>query len=210
MTILSKPLRLERNLGKHTDWMWTAAFRCDNCQELNIASIPQSDVPSVSNHDQAQALMNREEVDLDWEPIRLGSKQYDHTPPHIADAASEAYRCHSVTADRGASILARAVIEATAKDKGITSGGIKAKIEALEKQGYIRAFTSRQAQAVREFANEMAHGDYVTHISHAEAAYVLALMDEVLNEVYEAPGRLDAFEQARNAAQAAAKAKTTP
>ncbi|GAB3994607.1 hypothetical protein GCM10029992_09600 [Glycomyces albus] len=48
----------------------------------------------------------------------------------------------------------------------------------------------------------MAHGDYVTNISHAEAAYVLALMDEVLNEVYESPGRLDAFEQARNALQA--------
>ncbi|GAB3994613.1 hypothetical protein GCM10029992_09620 [Glycomyces albus] len=130
MTIVGMPVKIQRDFGGFTESTWTAAFRCDSCQELNIAGISHSDASSPSNEDQAKAFMNRD-VDLEWEPIRLGSRQYDHTPPHIAEAASEAYRCHSVNADRGASILARAVIEATAKDKKITVNGIKAKIEGL-------------------------------------------------------------------------------
>jgi hypothetical protein len=56
---------------------------------------------------------------------------------HIASAASEAYECQSIGAHRAARSLARAVVEAIAKHKGITQGRLVDKIEEMEQQDLI-------------------------------------------------------------------------
>ena len=57
----------------------------------------------------------------------------------------------------------------------------------------------------------MAHGDFIQSVTPEEADLVLALMDEVLVEVYQSPARVaiaTAARQAREVNQAAIKAIT--
>lgn len=96
-------------------------------------------------------------------------------------------------------MLARAVIEATAKDKGISTGNLYNKIEALATGGLIRTVIKDAAHGVRELGNEMAHGDFVNPISAEESELVVHLMGEILNDVYQSPA---AIAQAKQAAQA--------
>ncbi|MEV4390207.1 hypothetical protein AB0J68_31615, partial [Micromonospora sp. NPDC049580] len=55
---------------------------------------------------------------------RVAGKEFPDVPAHIAETADEAHRCHSIKAYRAGVLLARSVIEATAKEKGITNGGL--------------------------------------------------------------------------------------
>jgi hypothetical protein len=55
-------------------------------------------------------------------------ESFADVPPSVADAAAEAVLCMQAGTLRGAIMLARAVIEATAKDKGVTHGSLSQKI----------------------------------------------------------------------------------
>lgn len=72
-----------------------------------------------------------------WLPHRRSGREYSHVPEHIAQAASGAHQCQSVQTDRAAILMARSVIEATAKDAGINSGNLAAKIDEMHKQGLV-------------------------------------------------------------------------
>ena len=73
-------------------------------------------------------------------------------PKHIGAAASEAHECQSIGAHRAAVMLARAVIEATAKDKGITKGTLFDKIEKMHEHGLVSELVRDQAHEVRTWA----------------------------------------------------------
>lgn len=137
--------------------------------------------------------------DLGWRPSATESRNYPNVPKHIAEAATEAYECGSNEHYRGAIMLARAVIEATAKDKGHDTGTLFNKIEAMATAGLIRAMIKDAAHGVRELGNEMAHGDFVHPISGEESHLVISLMGEILNDVYQSPA---VIAQAQQAAQA--------
>ncbi|MGB3187520.1 MAG: DUF4145 domain-containing protein [Ornithinimicrobium sp.] len=110
-------------------------------------------------------------------------------PPHIASAASEAYRCRSFDALRGAILLAGSVIEATCKDKGIVDGNLVSKIDAMMSSGHLRAHTKDAAHEIRYMGNDMAHGDFVAPVAEEDAEEMLELMSEVLNEVFQGKAR---------------------
>lgn len=95
-----------------------------------------------------------------------------------------------VDAHRAAAILARAVIEATAKDKGITTGRLVQKIDAMYDARLIREDVRDGAHEVRYLGNDIAHGDFVEPVSKEDADLVLTLMDEVLEEVFQSPARV--------------------
>ena len=175
---------------------WTAPFECANCKQVNIGSVMTHDTASATNpREEARRIMKAQDARLDWKPKRLHSPKYAHTPEQIASAAAEAHQCHSIDAYRAAAILARAVIEATAKDHNITSGGIQAKIKAMSDTGLLRPLHTRQAHMIRSFGNDMAHGDFGTEIDQTASAYILTLMDSILNEVYVGPGEFEQFEK---------------
>jgi hypothetical protein len=81
-------------------------------------------------------------------------------PAKIAAAASEANNCMTVDAFRGAVLLARSVIEATAKDKGVTGRDMVTKIDAMYNARLIREDIRDGAHEVRYLANDAAHGDF--------------------------------------------------
>ncbi|HEV8525958.1 MAG TPA: DUF4145 domain-containing protein [Actinomycetes bacterium] len=140
-----------------------------------------------------------------WMPLPGTQQQesFSDVPPSVADAAAEAVLCMQARAPRGAILLARAVIEATAKDKGVTDGTLSEKIDQLHEGGYIRAYLRDGAHEVRYTGNDMAHGDFPATISEEDAEVLLQLMREVLMEVYQDPARRERLVRlARNARQA--------
>lgn len=118
-------------------------------------------------------------------------------PDPIATAASEAYACYSIRSYRAAILMARAVIEAVAKQQGHSGGSLAQKIDALEEARVIKPLTRDTAHEIRYLGNQMAHGDYVNEVSEEDADDVLNFMVTLLEEVYQQPARLTRFKDRR-------------
>jgi hypothetical protein len=137
------------------------------------------------------ALMIGNKIIRTW-PETVGGKSFADVPQHISGAADEAYRCYSIHAYRASTLLARSVIEATAKEVGITNGTLAKKIDELHDRGLIREYVQDGAHEVRYLGNDMAHGDFVDPVDEEEAELALSLMDEILEEIFQAPARVNA------------------
>ncbi len=108
-----------------------ATYSCDNCGLLNVA-LAQVDMQYNRGGESAEYLLATVPADgITWLPLAGQQKHFPDVPSPIANAAAEVHRCVSIGATRAAVGLARAVVEATAKDKGVTSGGLLAKIDGL-------------------------------------------------------------------------------
>lgn len=176
--------------------IWVA-FKCDNCNALSVATNKAAvgDAPSTTNPTGWLQLQQ----DTEWYPINAIGKDFPDIPQHIAEAASEAFKCYSISAFRASVLLARSVIEATAKDKEITQGSLIGKIDELYNQRFIREHIRDGAHEVRFLGNEMAHGDFITPVTDEETDLTLILMSEILEEVYQSPTRVARARAARTA-----------
>ena len=174
------------------------AFSCDECKWLSIGITGE---PSFMPGTQEAYLDTARP--MGWLPNASTGREFAEVPEHIAAAASEAYECHSVQAYRAATLMARSVIEATAKEKGITTGRLIDKIDRLFDEGHTREHVRDGAHEVRHFGNDMAHGDFVKPVLQAESDEVLELMAEVLNDVFQSPARVARRKAAREAAKEA-------
>lgn len=163
-------------------------FRCDNCQAPSIAKA----TGLLGDQDPLTWLARKKKTQwIPQTPRLIPAKVFPDVPMEIASAASEAYRCRQVcNANRAAIIMARSVIEATAKDKGVTTGPLISKIDQLHDQRLIRPDVRDGAHEIRQFGNDMAHGDFVQDANSEEADLVLALMDAVLGDVYQSPAQV--------------------
>jgi hypothetical protein len=174
---------------------YQAVFTCDQCgwMQIGVGEMwsPPGNMTTEYYFDNVLALA--------WIPAAGIGPAFDDVPPPIASAATEAHRCSSIQAYRGATALARAVIEASAKAKGITKGALYDKIEALEKAGHVRPHIREAAHEVRHLGNDVAHGDFVEAVSREQAEEILLLMGEVLNEVFQSPARVTRVREAREA-----------
>lgn len=176
------------------------AFKCDNCDAFSLAAATPG-ANDLRNEGQATQWIDQQ-PNLDWYQISAISKDFPDVPEHIVEAASEAYKCHSISAFRAATQLARSVVEATAKDKGITRGQLVVKIDELFNRGLIREYVRDGAHEIRHLGNEMAHGDFVSPVTSEETDLVLTLMSEILDEVYQSPARVAQARAARAARNA--------
>ncbi|WP_260639823.1 DUF4145 domain-containing protein [Streptomyces angustmyceticus] len=178
------------------------ARRCDHCGGLSILrrSGNARDVNSSLYYVESEA----------WFPQHVEGRDFGDVPEPIASVASEACRCASIGAYRGAVALARAVVEATAKAKGITVNGIASKINELHARGLIREHVKDAAHEVRFGGNEIAHGDLAQEsLDKDEAEEILLLMSEILQEVFQSPARVQRQRQKR-LDRKAAKAAEVP
>ncbi|MEW2425901.1 DUF4145 domain-containing protein [Streptomyces nigra] len=190
MAMVTEPQQLPGNLH----YVYTAAFQCSNeaCQRLSIATVSRNQGYASPKNDMAR------ESDLSWQPKHIPRQDFPHVPEQIANAAAEAHACLAIRAHRGAVALARAVLEATAKDKGITRGPLVAKIDEMHQRNLIRDITRELAHEIREGGNEIAHGDLADEpMPPEDAEAIIALMDEILEEVYQGPARMLALKNSR-------------
>jgi len=174
-----------------------ACFRCDGCGALSIRSMwtgdgvnPDLDAAGIAAMLTLESPFPEAGAETRWYPAGTRGKPYPDVPAQIAAAASEAHSCMAVEACRGAVILARSVIEATAKDKGMPAGTLVTKIDAMHEARLIREDIRDGAHEVRYLANDAAHGDFAEPVPQADAELILTLMDEVLEEVYQSPARV--------------------
>lgn len=138
-----------------------------------------------------------------WEPVSPVGKEYENVPAEISGPASEAYRCLSIGANRAAILMARAVIEATAKAHNITTGGLMGKINEMGTKGVIRPLLVEAAHEIRYLGNDMAHGDFATaDLTQEDADEALELMDDVLTEAFVLPRRVERRRERRTSPDA--------
>ncbi|MBI0047293.1 DUF4145 domain-containing protein [Bifidobacterium choladohabitans] len=187
--------------GKAADsFVWFAPFTCDACGYATLGMIDSSLLGRRINSGQAQSVFqveadfeDEEEPDdedeqiITWIPREPVWKEYEDVPEDIAAVASEAYSCCSIKAYRSAVLMARTALEATAKNKGITSGSLNEKIEELAEQNIITDQLAQEANEIRLLGNDMAHGDPDIPVSKEDASDILGFLDTVLDYVYQQP-----------------------
>jgi len=141
-------------------------------------------------------------------PTSVKGKSFPDVPKPLADAASQAHLCLSAGSAIGAVAVARAVVEAVAKDHGITKGDLKSKIEHLHAEGHISATMRDAATEIRFAGNEAAHGDLVDERPGVDdATEIVGLMDSVLNRVYQEPAIVAKIRTKRELRQQQARLK---
>ncbi|WP_328473661.1 DUF4145 domain-containing protein [Streptomyces sp. NBC_00448] len=173
-------------------------YTCPACNAASIALVAHEDGEDES-------------VFLRWVPDKPPVRGYpDSVPKAIAGAAAEAHSSLRVGNIQAAVLMARTTVEATAKAKGITSGNLVAKIDALYAQHLIYEHVRDAAHEVRFAGNDAAHGDLVDDpISADEAATIVELMDMLLDGVFIAPAKTAAQTLARQARKNAGSTATT-
>ncbi|WP_161924172.1 DUF4145 domain-containing protein [Actinomyces sp. 432] len=132
-----------------------------------------------------------------WVPENVLGKEFPDVPSPISDAASEAYACYSIRSYRAAILLARSVVEAVAKDQGITDGSLMSKINTLQERQLISPLVTETAHEIRHMGNEMAHGDFIQEVTEEECDDVLNFMSVLLDAVYQQPAKLTRFREQR-------------
>ncbi len=138
-----------------------AVCKCDYCGYPNIAMKQRLRGGNMDLGELRFAYDNDEQAQyLYWLPDEPLGREFEEVPEHIADAASEAYACFSIRSYRAAILMARSVLEATAKDKGVEKGNLASKIDALADKGVISPQIKDEAHEIRYLGNDMAHGDF--------------------------------------------------
>ncbi len=191
--LLSSPVRQDP-FGSSS--LLQAAATCDNCGHLSVGIAFEY---STTGQAYDGYFDNTRDENFEWFP-RIGSApDFPDVPEHIAQAAKEAHSSFSINARMAAILMARTVVEATAKDKGITKGNLIAKIDEMAKANIIRDDTKDAAHEIRHLGNDMAHGDIADLPDSEDVQDVLALMDEVLNEVFQGPAKTARLRARRSA-----------
>lgn len=181
----------------HGDF-WTYSFHCDSCAAISVGKLPQDSVQTrPDQRSEAKREFLADGAPIEWLPVSIPGWRFDDVPNSIADAASEAYACYSIRSYRAAILLARSVIEAVAKDKGITKGNLASKIKGLEEQRIVSPLTAETAHEIRFIGNDMAHGDFVQTVTEEECDAVLNFMTALLEQIYQIEAKLSRFRSLR-------------
>lgn len=180
------------------------AATCDNCQNVSVGRGLASE--SFYPHNTTELSVVNSAVssaaasgDIEWWPKIGETPEVIDVPEAISRAAREAYSSASVGNHMAAILMARTVVEATARNKGIRKGNLAGKIDELATQSFIRPAISEQAHEVRFAGNDMAHGDIDVEPGPTDSEEILALMAEVLAEVFQGPARLERIRNKRKA-----------
>jgi len=186
------PFRLDQSLVQ-------GFYTCDQCSRASVGiTIVASERLRYSSAIEVLDAECKQET-LGWLPLQAVSKDFPDVPEHIAGAASEAHICRSVESFRAAILLARAGVEATAKHRKIIKGTLESKIDAMYDANLISELIRDSAHEIRHIGNDMAHGDFLADITAQDADETLALMDMVLDEVFQKPAKVQRLREAREA-----------
>lgn len=178
----------------HGDWQYPVeiAATCDACQRFNAAfGITRAARRTLESPLSASAAVTEGEAMTieSWSPPPMRPVDTAFIPDAVAGYFKEAHDAFSVGAYRAVLLLVRSVIEATAKQQDITSGGLVQKVNKLHDEGHIRRGTKDMAHALRILGNDMAHGDIDDVPTQEDADDALTIARFVLDDVYVADAR---------------------
>ncbi|MFB0835666.1 DUF4145 domain-containing protein [Arthrobacter halodurans] len=184
---------------RHGAYRIESAMACDQCKRLSIAGLISSERPTGTEPVYMIPFWSSNDPSA-WAPLHVEGQEFVDVPAHVANAASEAYKSHSIENYMSAILMARTVVEAAAKETGVISGSLFNKIDELEKKSLIRPDTKEAAHAIRQFGNDMAHGDIAIAVDAEDSTEVLTFMSEILYELFQGPARISGL-KARAAAR---------
>lgn len=189
--ILEQP---RRGFGQLTTIM--GSYSCDYCNHLLVGVYFVED--ERLRYTEAAELIHEFSNEVIWHPRTGVGKEFPDVPQVIADGASEVHACLSIGAARAAVALARAVLEAAAKEQGVEQGTLEQKIDKLHDRGLIRENVREVAHELRLNGNEVAHGDLVAEpITLEDAQDVADLLDEMLHDLYQSGARMNRVKRRR-------------
>lgn len=167
---------------------------CDGCHRFNTAlgasRYAQRTFTEGTILNSSQAVEEGEAMTVEsWSPPPMRPVDTAFIPEGVAGYFKEAHDAFSIAAYRAVLLLVRSVIEATAKDRGITSGNLVQKINKLDGEGHIRHGTRDMAHALRILGNDAAHGDIDETPTQEDADDALTIARFVLDDVYVADAR---------------------
>lgn len=171
------------------------AATCDACHRFNVARGKSflnrsSGIALGTIFAATEAVREGEAMAIEsWSPPPMRPVDTTFIPDGVAGYFREAHDAFSVNAYRAVLLLVRSVIEATAKDRGITTGRLIQKINKLHSDGHIRKGTKDMAHALRILGNDMAHGDIDDVPTQEDADDALTIARFVLDDVYVADAR---------------------
>lgn len=177
---------------------------CRNCGWPSICKISSV---NIGYPESSSFIADEQHAWHEWIPLKQSGKEYEDVPDQIASAASEAYSCFSINANRAAVLMARTAIEATAKDKQITGGDLYHKIDAMADKNIITGQLAEEAHEIRLLGNDMAHGDLAEPVSEEDASDILGFLDSVMDYVYQQPMLLQKRKALRERRRQAKKAE---
>ncbi|TCD54418.1 DUF4145 domain-containing protein [Alloscardovia theropitheci] len=173
------------------------ACKCDNCNAPNIA-VTEPLVPEYDYSFSAPDFIEAGGIRIiQWYPDFPYGKEYKNVPEAISSAASEAYSCFSIRSYRACILMARSALEAICKQHHIEKGSLANKIEKLSQETNMSSLVTEQANEIRYFGNEMAHGDFTQPVDEDDAKDILDLMDIIIDYVYQQPEQLAALKERR-------------
>lgn len=182
------------------------AASCDACRRFNVAIGTREwnrGTTFAANYilDSSRSKEEGEGMDIEsWSPPAMRPVDTAFVPEGVACFFKEAHDAFSISAFRAVLLLVRSVVEATAKDREITSGSLVQKINKLYDEGHIRRGTKDMAHALRILGNDMAHGDIDEVPTQEDADDALTIARFVLDDVYVADARrADMLERRRPA-----------
>ena len=179
---------VERIEGSNYRHMIEVAAQCDACSRINVArgvAPPNNQWRSpLGEVDVNLKAWAENMTDTTWSPPSMVQADTEYLPLEIAGFYQEAQDAFSIGAFRAVLLLARSVIEATAKVNGSAGGNLFSKIDSMHTEGLIRPGTRKVAHALRVLGNDMAHGDLGGEPTLEDAEDVLKLLRMVLDDVY--------------------------
>lgn len=177
------------------------AAKCDACRSVVAAKykFARSQATTYSTPAEVSTSFDRlgGAAESEWYPKRGFRKAIDDVPEPIKSVAEEAHEVASIGCNRSAILLARSVVEATAKHHGINSGTLLSKIDSLADKNIIRSVIASAAHEVRHAGNDMAHGDFDVEVIQDDADALLSIMDMVLSEVFQVESLVDRLKSKR-------------
>lgn len=173
-----------------------AAYRCSRCKKILSTRVTylRPQMPIQSEHQSVIEEADRFSL-LEWKPPRLDFEPPNGVPEGISAASVEAHRSLAVGNHMAAVLMARSVMEAAAKDCGVTEGNLFAKINTMRTRELLTQDVAEIAHVIRDSGNTMAHGDFVDAIvadrAKPVAGPLLELMDSVLKSLYSDKAKLE-------------------
>lgn len=171
------------------DWEARCEFAatCDNCGRINTARgmvtfVNPGRKPEGAITDPVKYAGKLEGKTM--APPLLLQPDTEYIPDNVAGFLTEAHHALSVGAFRAVLLLVRSTIEASAKTKGVNTGTLFQKIDALAEHQLIRPGTKQLAHALRILGNDIAHGDISEVPTKEDAEDSLTILKLILEDLF--------------------------
>lgn len=177
--------------------LFSVAMKCQWCGNMNVAIMQ---VSKALTHSEVRELADSGSKIVMWRPRPNSAPDLSAAPDHIEGPAREVYQARDTGAKRASILMGRAVIEAIAKDHGVTERvTLEAKIKKLHEKKIILASTAEDAHEVRHLGNDMAHGDFSTEVTDEDVDDIIAIMYDLIEQLYMSEARRKRLREKREA-----------